>query len=93
MGDAADQPERLARDANGMLVFNPPPLFFEPQTSATFDFRKHKVTRTGFTISHGRVVTSTACQGRTMRQGVIIDAGCKEEDDLDSLWLHLYVSS
>ena len=66
-------------------------VFIEPQTSKAFDFRKHKVTRTGLPISHGRVVTSTACQGRTMPHGVIIDAGCKEEDDLDSLWLHLYV--
>ena len=26
-----------------------------------------------------------------MPQGVIIDAGCKEQDDTGSLWLHLYV--
>ena len=38
--------------------------------------------------AHGRVLTSTACQGRTMPLGVIIDAGSKDEDDRDNLWLH-----
>ena len=66
-------------------------VFIEPQTSTAFDFRKHKVTRTGLPISHGKVVTSTACQGRTMTEGVLIDAGCKDDEDTDNLWLHLYV--
>ena len=83
--DLKEHEDTLVQEATERLVF------IEPQTSTSFDFRKHKVTRTGFPISHGRVVTSTACQGRTMPLGVIIDAGCKDEDDLDSLWLHLYV--
>jgi hypothetical protein len=53
-------------------------VFIEPQTSSSFDFRRHKVTRTGLTVSHAQVLTSTACQGRTMKDGVIIDAGCKD---------------
>ena len=72
----------LAQEVTERLVF------IEPQTSTAFDFRKHKVTRTGFPISHGRVLTSTACQGRTMPFGVIIDAGSKDEDDRDNLWLY-----
>ena len=66
-------------------------VFIEPQSSSPFDFRKYKVTRTGFVISHAEVLTSTACQGRTMHRGVIVDAGCKDANDLDALWLHLYV--
>ena len=64
-------------------------VFIGPQTSNPFDFRRHKVTRTGLTVSHAQVLTSTACQGRTMRDGVIVDAGCKDANDLDGLWLHL----
>ena len=26
-----------------------------------------------------------------MSEGVLIDAGCKDADDMDGLWLHLYV--
>ena len=26
-----------------------------------------------------------------MKDGVIVDAGCKDASDLDGLWLHLYV--
>ena len=37
------------------------------------------------------VLTSTACQGRTMPKGVIVDAGYKDEHDLDNYWPHLYV--
>ena len=62
-------------------------VFIEPQTSTPFDFRRHKVTRTGFAISHGQILTSTACQGRTFPRGVIIDAGCKDDEDLDNLLL------
>ena len=45
--------------------------------------------------SHGRVITSSACQVKTLHDGVIIDAGRRlggqnptREDDF---WLHLYV--
>ena len=37
------------------------------------------------------VLTSTACQGRTFPLGVLVDAGCKDSDDMGSYWLHLYV--
>ena len=60
-------------------------VFIEPQTSSQFEFRKYKVTRTGLPVSRAQVLTSTACQGRTMQDGVVIDAGCKDADDLDGL--------
>ena len=70
-------------------------VFVEPRTSDPFVFREFKVTRTGLPLSHARVITSTACQGRTMRDGVIIDCGRleggnhpKEDEDW---WLDLYV--
>jgi len=70
-------------------------VFVEPRTSDPFVFREYTVTRTGLPLSHARAVTSTACQGRTMRDGVIIDCGRqqggahpKEDDDW---WLDIYV--
>ena len=70
-------------------------VFIEPRTSDPFVFREYTVTRTGFPISHARAITSTACQGRTMRDGVIIDcgrheAGAHKKED-DDWWLDLYV--
>ena len=72
-----------------------PLVFIEPCTSDVFVFRDHKVKRTGFAISHGRVITAIACQGRTMRAGVVIDFGRHEggstrKEDGD-WWLELYV--
>ena len=65
-----------------------PFVFIEPCTSDVFVFRNHKV-------KHNRVITATACQGRTMRAGVVIDCGRhysgstrKEDGDW---WLELYV--
>ena len=40
-------------------------VFIEPRT-AKFKYRGHGIERTGFPISHGKIITSTACQGRTM---------------------------
>ena len=37
------------------------------------------------------VLTSTACQGRTFGQGVLVDGGFKDGDDMGSYWLHMYV--
>ena len=70
-------------------------VFVEVRTSDSFHFRNYTVTRTAFPLSHGRVITSTACQGRTMTEGVIIDCGRLEggphpKDDGD-WWLDLYV--
>ena len=70
-------------------------VFVEARTSNAFEFRNYTVTRTGFPLSHAKVITATACQGRTMKEGVIIDCGRldtgphpKEDDDW---WLDLYV--
>ena len=70
-------------------------VFVEPTTSEPFIFRNYKITRTGFTLSHARAITATACQGRTFRLGVVIDCGrheggstAKEDEDW---WLDLYV--
>jgi hypothetical protein len=75
-------------------------VFLEPQTcKAAFEFRGHKVKRTGFQLAHGRVITSTASQGRTLKQGVVVDCGKKtrpvpgvdQETRDDDYWLHMYV--
>jgi hypothetical protein len=70
-------------------------VFVEPQTSEAFVYRGFRIVRTGFPLSHGKVVTSTACQGRTYRDGVVVDCGRHDtgltrlEDD--AWWLDLYV--
>jgi hypothetical protein len=71
-------------------------VFIEPRTTGSpFIFREFSVKRTGFPISHARAITSTACQGRTMRDGVIIDCGRQEgyanKKEDDDWWLDLYV--
>ena len=70
-------------------------VFIEARTSDPFTLRDHKVTRTAFPFSHGRVITNTACQGRTMREGVILDRGRHEsgrgKKEYDNWWLDLYV--
>ena len=70
-------------------------VFIERRTADPFVFREYTVTKTGLPISHARAITSTACQGRTMRDGVIIDCGRqhggshpKEDEDW---WLDMYV--
>ena len=88
--------DRLRRSASCIAEDDAAPLVFvEPLTAESFNFRGHSVVRTGFPLSHGRVVTSTACQGRTMRNGVIIDAGKREGGQNptrdDDYWLHMYV--
>ena len=51
--------------------------------------------RTGFPFSHGRVITCTACQGRTLTRGIVIDCGRHEggatPKDVDDWWLELCV--
>ena len=88
--------DRLRRSASCITEDDAASLVFvEPRTADPFDFRGHSVVRTGFPLSHGCVVTSTACQGRTMRRGVIIDAGKREGGQNptrdDDYWLHMYV--
>lgn len=65
-----------------------------PRVSNPCVFREYTVTRKGSPISHLRDITSTACRGRAMRDGVLIDCGRqggtdKKEDD--DWWLDLYV--
>jgi hypothetical protein len=70
-------------------------VFIERRTADPFVFREYTVTKTGLPISHARAITSTACQGRTMRDGVIIDCGRQEggahKKEDDDWWLDLYV--
>ena len=60
-----------------------------------FEFRGHMVMRTGLPLSHACVVTSAACQGRTMHKGVVIDCGRLESGSYpmedEDWWLDLYV--
>ena len=71
-------------------------VFLEPLTAfMPFRWREFRIMRSGFPITHGRVRTSTACQGKTFEQGVLIDCARREGGhyplDLDDWWLHLYV--
>ena len=88
--------KQLAReDASLVPTLTESLLFLEPRMAKPFMFRGHRVSRTGFACSHGRVVTSTACQGRTMKHGVVLDCGRHEggthPKELDDWWLDLYV--
>ena len=60
-----------------------------------FKWRGHSVNRVGFPLSHACVRTSTACQGKTLRGGVIIDCARRTDGphpmDDDTRWLDLYV--
>ena len=53
-------------------------VFIEARTSQPFTFRGHRIIRTGWPFSHGLVITATACQGRTLHRGVIVDCGRHE---------------
>ena len=71
-------------------------LFVEPTTTLMpFTWREFKVSRCGFPLTHAMVRTSTACQGKTCEQGVLID--CAKLDtganatNPDDYWLHMYV--
>jgi hypothetical protein len=71
-------------------------VFVEPtQTLMPFKWRGHSVTRVGCTLSHACVRTSTACQGKTLEGGIVIDCGRREDGahpmSDDTWWLHLYV--
>ena len=46
-------------------------VFVEPSTpSLPFKWRGYTITRWGYPLTHGRVRTSTACQGTTLREGL-----------------------
>jgi len=71
-------------------------VFLGPTTTLMpFKWREYKVTRSGFALTHGCVRTSTACQGKTFEDGVVIDCARRETGQHptsdDDWWLHLYV--
>ena len=69
-------------------------VWMEPRTSNPFCFRGHTVVRTGFSFTHGRVIPSTACHGRTLPAGVIIDCAHAEHPygfrTKDDWWVEVY---
>ena len=80
----------MTKEDTQSLLFVPPLTTLIP-----FTWRGYKVTRSGFPVTHAKVRTSTACQGKTFDMGVTIDcarrdAGNHPLDDGD-WWLHLYV--
>ena len=60
-----------------------------------FKLREFAVHRTAFPITHAAVRTSTACQGKTLSDGVMVDCARRESGphplEEDDWWLHLYV--
>ena len=76
-------------DVQSLLCVEPRSCFM------LFTWRKYKVSRCGFPLTHAMVRTSTACQGKTCEQGVLIDCAKREgnerETDPESHWLHMYV--
>jgi hypothetical protein len=69
-------------------------VWMEPRTSYPFIFRDHIVVRTGFSFTHGLVIPSTACHGRTLPAGVIIDCAHAEDSSgfrtKDDWWVEVY---
>ena len=68
-------------------------VFLEPiATGQPFTWRDCLVYRAGFCFSHGCVRTSTACQGKALKGGVVIDAAARTQSahpmDGNTLWLH-----
>jgi hypothetical protein len=66
-------------------------VWMEPRTSRPFSFRGYDVVRTAFPFSHGRVITSAVCSGRTLPAGCIFD--CALEDRFrttDDWWFEVY---
>ena len=70
-------------------------LFVERHTSFPFkvEHKKttYKLTRTQLPLTHGRVRTCQASQGRTFKSGVTIDMTKMQRTDPESWWLNLYV--
>ena len=70
-------------------------LFVERHTSFPFkvEHKKitYKLTRTQLPLTHGRVRTCQASQGRTFKSGVTIDMTKMKRTEEESWWLNLYV--
>jgi hypothetical protein len=85
-----DTDATLSPAVTDSLVFLAPTATVRP-----FKWRDHTISRVGFALSHANVRTSTACQGKTLEGGVVIDCARKVDGqhpmDDDRWWLHLYV--
>ena len=83
-------PGAFAVEHTDSLYFLQPASTFMP-----FKWRGYAVYRTGFPITHAAVRTSTACQGKTLSDGVVVDCARREQGahplEDDDWWLHLYV--
>ena len=70
-------------------------FFLERCTSFPFTVEvlknKYKITRTQLPLTHGRVRTCQASQGRTFEGGVIVDMTRMKKTDEESWWLNMYV--
>ena len=70
-------------------------LFVERHTSFPFKVEHKKVTykltRTQLPLTHGRVRTCQASQGRTCKTGVTIDMTKMKRTEEESWWLNMYV--
>ena len=60
-----------------------------------FKWRAYAVHRAASPPTHGAVRTATACQGKTLSDGVVVDCARRESGaypvEEDEWWLHLYV--
>ena len=85
-----DQPGAFAAEHTNSLYWMLPTTTITP-----FKWREFAVHRTGFPITHANVRTSTACQGKTLSDGVVVDCARRESGqhplEEDDWWLHLYV--
>jgi len=77
--------------AKSLMLFSPVEAEFKWVSSVT-----HTVKRTGFALTHAYYLSSTACQGQTLRAGVTIDCARMEPQGRQGTkdaewWLHLYV--
>ena len=85
-----DEPEACATLRAASLYFLPPMT-----TTTPFTWREFAVHRTAFLMMCAAVRTPTACQGKTLSGGVVVDCARRESGphptDEDDWWLHMYV--
>ena len=83
--------DKCVEKAKGLYCISPMESTFTWRSSET-----HTVNRKAFTLTHANYLTSTACQGYTIRTGVTIDCARLEPTGQtgmqdDTWWFHLYV--
>ena len=87
--------ERLREHACGICAEDAASLYFLEPSTQTFTWRGYSVSRTGFPLSHAKVLTSTAVQGRTLFNGVAVDCGRRDAGQHpiseEDYWLNIYV--